>query len=301
MHFFNEDWCSLSWSPWVPLMTTEEEFKILKEPGVYRIKPVNENYLIYIGQTGRNVRSRLNELRRTLRNTDGMPWNDPHTAAPSLWVWHQTNGFEYDCSAACWYASVNEREGLESYLLYKYRQEYGESTLCNFGRFHKRYIKSTGKPRKNMATARKGYRLEAGAEDNPAGGSSSSPLKPRGKPGDEDWMGLTWNDRQLLNVNNTSRILKGDGLYFLIDPASDFVVYIGQGDCKKRLRSHAKKQWNGNKLQFAYCLLDPGCPEHHFKELENDLIGNFFEQYWKPPEYQFRNTDRARIKHNNVV
>ena len=61
-----------------------------------------------------------------------MPWNDPHTAAPSLWAWQDAEGFEYECSAAPLDASINGRRGMESYLLYRYRQERGESTLCNF-------------------------------------------------------------------------------------------------------------------------------------------------------------------------
>ncbi|MCX6697252.1 MAG: hypothetical protein NTV84_06800 [Methanoregula sp.] len=67
-----------------------------------------------------------------------MPWNDPHTAAPSLWVWTDAECFAYECSAAPPGASANGRRGMESFLLYRYRQEYGASTLCNFGRFHPR-------------------------------------------------------------------------------------------------------------------------------------------------------------------
>lgn len=290
MDFFSPNWCSLSWSPWVPFTATKEEFRqIPKEQGVYRIRPANGNFLMYIGQTGRTVRSRINELRQTLKKADGMPWNDPHTAAPSLWVWQEAEGFSYECSAAPFHASENEREGLECYLLYQHRQEYGKSTLCNFGRFHKRYIKSPGKPGKRNTETKRGYRLPEDAKDNPAGGESSLPLRSQGKPGDRDWMGLKWSDRQPLDLNNTRQIQEGDGLYILVDPISDSVVYIGEGGCKKRLWSHAKKQWNGKKLEFAYFLLSPGFPNHHFKELENDLIGNYFEHFRKVPEYQFRN------------
>ena len=60
-----------------------------------------------------------------------MPWNDPHTATPSLRAWQDAEGFEYECSAAPPGTSINGRRGMESFLLY--RQERGESTLCNFG------------------------------------------------------------------------------------------------------------------------------------------------------------------------
>ena len=68
-----------------------------------------------------------------------MPWNDPHTAAPSLWTWQDAEGFSYECSAPPLDASQSGRWGVESYLLYRYRQENGESTLGNFGRFLRKY------------------------------------------------------------------------------------------------------------------------------------------------------------------
>ena len=82
--FFSHSWCNLSWTPWIPFSTQSSEFQIIpKEPGLYRIRPVNEQFLMYIGQTGRSLRERLNDLRRnTVKEI--MPFNDPHTAAPSL-------------------------------------------------------------------------------------------------------------------------------------------------------------------------------------------------------------------------
>lgn len=53
---------------------------------------------------------------------------------------------------------------MEAFLLYKYRQEHGESTLCNFGRFHPRYRKST-----NRKEGRRGGKLAEDQKDNPAG------------------------------------------------------------------------------------------------------------------------------------
>jgi hypothetical protein len=46
-----------------------------------------------------------------------MPWNDPHTAAPSLWAWQDAEGFAYECSATPLDASgvrfVMSRSGLK--------------------------------------------------------------------------------------------------------------------------------------------------------------------------------------------
>jgi hypothetical protein len=50
---------------------------------------------MYIGETRRTVHQRVNELRHTIKRKDLMPWNDPHTAAPSLRAWQDAEGFEY--------------------------------------------------------------------------------------------------------------------------------------------------------------------------------------------------------------
>jgi hypothetical protein len=69
----------------VPFTATKEEFRqIPREPGLYRIKPVGKDFLMYIGETRRTVHERINELRQTLNRSDLMPWNDPNPAAPSL-------------------------------------------------------------------------------------------------------------------------------------------------------------------------------------------------------------------------
>jgi hypothetical protein len=52
---------------------------------------------MYIGQTGRSLRERINDL---IRNSilERMPFNDPHTAAPNLWAWLKTDSFQYEFS-----------------------------------------------------------------------------------------------------------------------------------------------------------------------------------------------------------
>lgn len=284
--FFASNWSNLTWTPWVPFNADKKEFRVIpKEPGLYRIRPAGKDFLMYIGETRRTLHQRLNELRHTLRRGDLMPWNDPHTAAPSLWAWRDAEGFSYECSATPLDASQAVRRGTESFLLYRYRQEYGESTLCNFGRFHKRYRKSTNR-KENL----RGGKLEDSHKDNPAGGPSIPPLKIIGNPGDPDWMELTWTERKPLNTGNIGSLSSDPGLYLLSDAGSGEIHYIGQSkNCSKRLQDHSRKQWDEKSLQFS-CYLDSGLTlAHNLKELENDLIGNYFEVYRKAPEYQFRN------------
>ncbi|MGD1004641.1 MAG: hypothetical protein ABR887_04400 [Methanoregulaceae archaeon] len=284
MDYFTPFWCKLSWTPWVPFSATSQEFKLIpREPGLYRVRPAGKDFLMYIGETRRSLRDRLNELRHTLIRQDLMPWNDPHTAAPSLWAWHDAEGFSYECSAACLDAPQNERRGWESYLLAQYRRQYGESTLCNFGRFHKRYRKST-----NRKEGRRGGKLAENHLDNPAGGPSIPPLSVTGKPGDPNWMGFTWSGRKSLNIENTGSVPTRAGLYFLVDGDSQEIVYIGQStNCSNRLQEHSRKSWDEKHLHFSYYLVEKPVLAHNLKELEIDLIGNYFEVYKKGPEFQF--------------
>ena len=286
--YFSYTWCSLPWSPWVPFTATKEEFRqIPKEPGLYRIRPVGKDFLMYIGETRRTAHERLNELRHTLKRTDLMPWNDPITEAPALWAWQDAEGFEYECSAAPLDASQGGRRGMESYLLYRYRQERGESTLCNFGRFHPRYRKST-----NRNENRRGGRLADDHKDNPAGGPGVPPLPSIGRPGDAGWMGLAWSKKRPLDGETISSVPAEAGLYLLFERDSGDLVYIGQSaDCAKRLRSHAMKFLEGNDLMFSWYSSEKPLLPHHLKEWENDLIGNYFDVYRRAPEYQSGNRD----------
>jgi hypothetical protein len=287
--YLSYTWCSLPWSPWVPFTATKEEFRqIPREPGLYRIKPVGKDFLMYIGGTRKTVHERLNELRHTLKRNDLMPWNDPITEAPALWAWRDAEGFEYECSAAPLDASPGGRRGMESFLLYQYRQERGESTLCNFGRFHPGYRKST-----NRKENKRGGKLDESHKDNPAGGPSVPPLPVTGTPGDREWMGLAWSGKKSLDGESIGDVPSSAGLYLLFERDTGEVVYIGQSaDCAKRLRSHAMKFLDQEDLMFSYYIVEKSLLPHNLKEGENDLIGNYFEVYRRAPKYQFGNMHR---------
>ena len=236
---------------------------------------------MYIGETRRTLHERLNELRYTIKRTDIMPWNDPHTAAPSLWAWQNAEGFEYECSTTPLDASQSGRRGMESFLLYRYRQEHGESTLCNFGRFHPRYRKST-----NRKENKRGGKLAENHLDNPAGGPSVPPLPVVGTPGDRDWMGIRWSGRLPLDGETINTVPHGAGLYLLFEPDTGDLVYIGQSaNCAQRLRSHAMKLLDEKSMLVSYHIEEKPVLPHNLKEWENDLIGNYFEIYRKAPRY----------------
>jgi len=254
-------------------------------PGVYRVRAVDQDNLMYIGQTGRALKKRFSELRRHTLVHDECPWNDPHTAAQSLWVWNKEKQYTYEFSAASIDPNQTNLKGMESYLLYRYRQEVGESTLCNFGRFHPRYNRS---PNQKKGFGIRGGRRKDTEPDNPASGKSWPPLPPEGKPGDRNWMGLMWSEPENLILDNIQKVPNDSGLYFLIDSPSSQIIYIGESDdCQKRLRQHRRKAWGDRRVQFSYHCIPQLVLPHNFHELENDLIGNYFENYRKSPEFQF--------------
>jgi hypothetical protein len=285
--WFSYDWCSLPWSPWVPFSAAKEEFReIPKEPGLYRIRPVGEDFLVYIGETKRTVHERLNELRQGMLQSPLMPWSDPNTAAPGLWAWHDAEAFEYECSATPLDASGSGRKGMETFLVYRYRQEHGESPLCNCGRFHPRYRRST-----TRAENRRGGKLADHQQDNPAGLPGIPPLECHGRPGDRDWMDLEWSDLAPLTPETIRTVEPGAGLYLLSTPGTQEIVYIGESaDCARRLLTHCHNEKGGLPLSFSYQIIGQKVLPHHLKELATDLVGNFFEHFRKPPEFQFRNS-----------
>jgi hypothetical protein len=310
--FVSELWHDLDWSPWVPFDASREFWYIPKEPGLYRIRPVGKDFLMYIGETGQSLHKKLAEFRQSLRRADLMPWSDPHDGAPCLWAhWVEwvkdlppvvepeeplAEGEEpepppsvmFEFSAAPLDASTVGRKGMEAFLLYLYRQEHGESPLCNFGRFHPRYRMSSLKKEN-----RRGGKLADGQQDNPAGFPSLPPLKPEGKPGERDWMGLEWTAPLPLNAENTGKVGSGAGLFLLMEATTGEVLYIGQSDdVAKRLMAESRKEREGYTLQFSYQILGQKVLPHNLRELECDLIGNFYELNKRAPELRFRNPKR---------
>ena len=265
-------WCGLHWSKWVAF--SQPDFGLIPHiPGVYRVRPAGKNFLTYIGQTGQSLRIRLSTLRTcTLKDT--MPYNDPHTAAPNHWAWRKTHRMEYECSAARFPSSHRRRLGLESYLIWKYRVECGESPLSNLGRFHPNYCRPS-----NRSNGRRGRRLPPG-KTNPAAGPSALPLKAFGWTGSKDWMGLRW-------VKVEDQRVQGPGLYKILDSKTKAVLYIGQtSNLESRLESYPRQHWRVKAISIWVHQLPRGISEHNRLELENDLLGAYYNRYKDLPRYQ---------------
>jgi len=284
--YLSENWCGLPWSSWIPFSATSARFdSIPSEPGLYRIRAAKNNFLMYIGQTGLPLRQCLNEIRQNSLKSR-MPNDEPHPIAPALWAWKDAKNYTYECSVTPSAGSEVERKGVRSYLLYRYRQYRHESPFCNFGRFHRKYQRSSGQ--KDGSTGGK-----LGDKDplNPAGGSSASPLPATGKPGNPDWMGLSWSQQRDLKPHQVGIVPPQQCYYLIFDTGTHEVLYIGQSEnCAETLFRLSKRSLEGNERQFSFYCDKKQLPAHNRKELVNDLLGNYLDTYYTIPAYQFSDT-----------
>ena len=271
----SQNWLSFGWTEWVPF--DGGDFKLLPTAaGIYRVRIRDQNRLAYIGQTGRNLRERLSDLRRNALAKE-MPFNDPHTAAPSLWSWRDADGYEYECSAFTTGLDAQHRQALECWLLWQYRLETGESTLCNHGHFHPHYVKS-----RDRKTGFRGHRLVAPADQI----QSTQGLR----HSDDGSMGIEWSEWQQLDQLVAPN---SPGVYRIAE--SGRVIYIGESSgLKARLKAHARNDW-GRPLA-SFCVLTPDTPKQHLHEIENDLIAGHYHAYGSPPAMQFSNAKVARAQ-----
>lgn len=267
----------LVWSPWVPF-ALDGLAPIPTGPGLYRVRAMGQERLAYIGQTGRSLRERLRALRRHALAVE-MPFNDPHTAAPSLWAWRMAEGWNFECSAAGYQEDVRARLSMESWLLWRHRIEHAESTLSNYGRFHRDYTKSG-----NRSGGRRGMRLVDG-NANPSSGPSSTPLNTRGRPTDGDWMGLKWSEWRALDAPVDE---DQPALYRIGSRGASNLLYIGEtASLRQRQRSHTKRAWGADEPLISISVLRPRTPKFVLHELENDLIAGHIDHAGTAPVFQF--------------
>jgi hypothetical protein len=274
--YFDQSWYGLKWSNWINLKAkNNERIQIKTIPGVYRVRAKNFQKLVYIGETT-NLKTRTSSLS-TNSYKEMMPWNDPHTAAPNLWAWRQEQRWDYELSVAPVDFPTQKRKALECYLLWKYRLEVGESTICNHGRFHQDYLKSSDRKQN-----RPGRKLASNEPRNSNGGPSQRPLQSDPNFLSETWTSLDWSPFSSINVGYFPD--KG-GLYRITNPSQELLDYIGEtANLKERMNSH-RVRFKG--CSVSYHVLPDGMHHYQRLELENDLIGMYFEIHQNAPLRQF--------------
>ncbi|WXG41537.1 MAG: GIY-YIG nuclease family protein [Candidatus Freyarchaeum deiterrae] len=282
MEFLSQSWCDLEWMSWIRFKRANILFQdIPKVPGFYRVKPVDREILVYVGQTGRDLRERVSALCHNTLATK-MPFNDPHTAASGLWAWRDSEGMEFECSVAPTNFLKKERLAFECYLLWRYRLEKGESTLCNHGRFHPHYRKSRPKSKGD-----RGGRLPEG-KLNPNGGPSLPPLISKGKSIDSNWMGLKWSEAKNFVIEEIRNTPNSQCLYKIMNQDAKELLYIGQSqNLRNRLSYHLRENWINPTIKYSFSELSHSSFKYQLRELENDLIGSYYDQTKSAPKFQF--------------
>jgi hypothetical protein len=104
-------------------------------------------------------------------------------------------------------------------------------------------------------------------------------------------MDLEWSTRRPLAADAMGDVAAGAGLYLIADAASHEILDIGQSaSIAKRLTELAGRDWGARQLEFSYQVVGESVLPHNLRELECDLLGNYYEQNRKAPEFRFRST-----------
>lgn len=273
------DWGGLHWSQWMALDSPIDGFKahISTEPGLYRIRCSQVAGLVYVGQTGRNLRERTRALATGVyRHEEDPPWNDPHTAAPLLWAYRIEDAFNYEVSVTVAHLDKPIRQCLEDALLHRHRVSHGVSTLANHGRLHPLWTRPSNKAkgkaahRQSVPTPYPSLPVVTGSEP----------------PTDQNWLSLHWSE--FMPLDNIGRVglrsSDSSGVYRIRKNGD--LVYLGQSHAlNNRLRSHAvDSRFVGCEIS-THEMLDVSA--HNLLEREVDLIGSYYLQTKKPPKWQY--------------
>lgn len=287
------DWCGLTWTPWAPLDREGVRGSASGLPGIYRVRREGGDHpgLVYIGQTGRTLRERLLSLSSGV-NGDQCPFNDPHTAAPHLWLMRTLDGIRLEFSCAPVVGDTQALHGTEDMLLWRHRVEAGHSTEANYGRFYPRYVRPTnrsvrrGGPGGTSSPGRRAAPLIEGivatdfAITRPA-------LQGDGGPLQAPWWHRAPLDREV-------RLPSGPAVYCVHDRAAAEPTYVGEtSGLPARAMTHATRQWQLHEPQIAYMPLPARTPKHVLRELESDLLGWHFWLTGRAPAAQYRKADEV--------
>jgi hypothetical protein len=271
----------------VPLQGSGRNRDVSDLPGLYRIRSVETGRILYIGQTGRSLRSRLGSLRGVYG--DVMPYNDPHTAGPALWAHRIEFGETFEVSVAVLEVDKADRMGREALEVTKQRIIDGYSPAYNFGRMPHGWVKSSGNNRR-LVEAGKRFRGSRMSDEEiaalPPDESVPPPATLKGDPRAADWLGLAWRSAEL-DAPGRSDV----GVYRIGTGSRGPFDYLGQGLIASRWRSHAEI-WAGDlaaersdESVLAWVPLELGLRQ--LLEVENDLIASHMVIFARPPLVQF--------------
>ena len=275
----------LAWGPWLDLSSGDDRRSVSSAAGLYKVRTRGEPDLVYVGQTS-SLRSRMQHLSVSYR--DEMPYSDPHTAAPCLWVLRRKRSAEFEFSTCPLDGGTPIRKAFECVVISEHRERFGHSPIANFGRMPDGWVKSTGNTAVLAARGnrRRGY-PDASATRSPDHpcvlDRKNSPVAPR-------WGGLTWSGWAPLD--QAPAVL---GVYRVRQPDETALVYIGQGAVRARLRSHLAKgkladhpQWAGFRGSAESSWFSAAeLTFQQLLEMECDLIASHVLHVGVAPAVQF--------------
>jgi hypothetical protein len=248
---------------------------------------VETGRVLYIGQTGRSLKERLGALKGVYG--DVMPYNDPHTAGPSLWAHRIEFGETFEVSVAVLEVDKADRMGREALEVTKQRIIDGCSPAYNFGRMPRGWVKSSGNNRR-LVEAGKRFRGSRMSDEEiaalPPDESVPPPATLESDPRAADWLGLAWRSAER-NAPGRSDV----GVYRIGAGSRGPLDYLGQGLVASRWRSHAEG-WAGDLAAersdepvWGWVPLELG--SRQLLEVENDLIASHMVIFSRPPLVQF--------------
>jgi len=104
-------------------------------------------------------------------------------------------------------------------------------------------------------------------------------------------MGLPWSPWTPLGERSLSN---SAAVYRIRSTSPDEVIYIGQTvKLNQRRRSHADALANTGSFLISHTLLAPACSLAEMLEVENDLIGAFYQSMGRSPLRQFATAGSA--------
>jgi hypothetical protein len=201
------------------------------------------------------------------------PFNDPHTAAPYLWLLRQEEAvrLEFSCAAVAGTRSI--LRGTEDMLLWHHRVELGCPTEGNYGRFYPGWSRPT-----NRWIHRGGVRVAGRAagrlsDYEPSHFGVTEPAL----NGDGPILSATWWER--VSLSNLDSLPERPAVYCVFDQAliSPLPVYVGETlRLQTRATAHAAARWPIRDPWLAYRVLPARTPKFVLHELESDILGWHF-------------------------